>query len=83
MHSRSGGLEVLQQVQERVRPGGRSLRVGRNKSGVNWVHTGNRWNVFCMQRRILFAVWWVLSVDGVPGEYSLLASYHWKVYKMC
>ncbi|ESU40054.1 Variant-specific surface protein, partial [Giardia duodenalis] len=47
VHSRSGGLEVLQQVQERVRPGGRALRVGDDK-GTNRVHIKRRWNVFCM-----------------------------------
>ena len=37
VHSRSGWLEVLQQVQERVRPGGRPLRVG-DGEGTKWVH---------------------------------------------
>ena len=39
VHGRSGWLEVLQQVQERVRPGGWAMCVGRNKSGASWVHT--------------------------------------------
>ena len=68
MHGRSGWLEVLQQVQERVRPGGRPLRVGQNKSGANWVHIKRRWNVRLLYKYVLLTVRRVLRHKGAPGE---------------
>ena len=58
------------------------MRVG-DSEGTNWVHIKRRWNVFCMHKYVLLAVWRVLSGGSISGEYAVHGSFTREMHKLC